>query len=103
VIFAHGWQPWISQSNPPDFVYDTNDGRTSGSDDTATAWINDGWNIGIFYWNQFADEPTDVRYAEAKIWTANGPKDMRWRKGGWFPGSYEEAPSCTPSAGELFY
>jgi hypothetical protein len=100
VIFVHGWQPYISASNPPDFIYDTQDGRSSGSDDTVAAWISAGWNAGIFYWNQFSDEPDSVKYAEAKIWTNAGPQGMRWRQGGVV---YQQAPPNTPSAGELFY
>jgi hypothetical protein len=99
VIFVHGWQPGISATNPPDFLYDSSDGYTAGSADTSAAWINAGWNVGIFYWNQYSDE-VGVKDAEAKIWTPNGPQRMRWRKGGWI---YEESPSGVPSAGELFY
>jgi len=90
--------------------------------DTAAGWINAGWNVGIFVWNQFSDEttgvsgawfgdgppPQGVLDAEAKIWTANGPRGMRWRD--WddddpfpIPDGYSDAPPGTPSAGELFY
>ncbi len=33
------------------------------------AWLDGGWNVGIFYWNQLADEemPQDT---ESKIWTS---------------------------------
>lgn len=98
LIFVHGWQPGISATNPPNFTYDYTD-VTAKSVNTANAWINAGWNVGIFFWNQFSDESA-VTDAEAKIWTNNGPQRMRWRKGG---GSYEEAPPGTPNAGELFY
>jgi hypothetical protein len=94
VIFAHGWQPGISATNPPNFTY-----AEGGGVNTANAWVNEGWNIGIFYWNQFSDEVA-VTDAEAKIWVNDGPQRMRWRKG---DGSYEEAPPGTPSAAELFY
>lgn len=32
-------------------------------------WIQAGWNVGAFYWNQYADEelPQDT---ECKIWTS---------------------------------
>ncbi len=94
VIFVHGWQPGISATYPPNFTY-----AEGGNVNTANAWVNAGWNIGIFYWNQFSDE-AEVKDAEAKIWVNDGPQRMRWRKG---DGSYEEAPTGTPSAGELFY
>ena len=99
IIFVHGWQPGISATHPPDFEYTYFDGIFSRTVNTANAWIQAGWNIGIFYWNQFSDE-AQVVDAEAKIWTTEGPKGMRWRKG---DGSYEDAPPGTPSAGELFY
>lgn len=41
-------------------------------------WRRRGWNTGIFYWNQFADEE-EVQNAEAKIWTYRSPKAMRYR------------------------
>ncbi len=94
VIFVHGWRPVPSALYPPNFTY--SDG---GGVNTANAWINDGWNVGIFFWNQFADE-ANVQDAEAKIWANDGPQRMRWRNG---YGFYQEAPSGTPSAGELFY
>ena len=30
--------------------------------------VDDGWNFAVFYWNQFADEPSHVKDCEAKIW-----------------------------------
>lgn len=104
LIFVHGWQPDLSYLCPPDFRYDDCDQYNAGSVDTIQQWLDDGWNVGIFYWNQFSDEPSDVQYAEAKIWTATGPQQMRWRK--WqnaFSSTYEEAPAGTPSAAELFF
>jgi hypothetical protein len=112
LIFVHGWQPFLSYSLP-DFHFD--------GTDTAAAWVIDGWNVGIFVWNQFSDEtqgvvqggswfsgapPEGVKDAEAKIWTANGPEGMRWRD--WddlppFGDGYSAAPAGTASAGELFY
>ena len=111
LIFAHGWQPFISNELPT-FAF--------GSVDTAAGWINEGWNVGIFVWNQFSDEregveigqwlgdgppPQGVLDAEAKIWTTDGPKRMRWYDWDAVPlvGGYREAPAGTPSAGELFY
>ncbi|MBN1890057.1 MAG: hypothetical protein JW850_18820 [Thermoflexales bacterium] len=98
LIFVHGWQPGISKSSPPNFTY-TYIELVAKNVDTANAWISGGWNVGIFYWNQFADE-TVVTDAEAKIWVNDGPQRMRWKKDG---SSYEEAPAGTPSAAELFY
>lgn len=35
--------------------------------DAAGAWIDIGWNVGVYYWNAYADEefPQDT---ECKIW-----------------------------------
>ncbi len=99
VIFVHGWQPGLSASHPPNFTYTYTEGFFPKQVNTANAWIQAGWNVGIFYWNQFSDEAL-VTDAEAKIWTPNGPKGMRWRRG---DGSYADAPPGTPSAGELFF
>ena len=108
IIFVHGWQPLLS-NDLPDF--DLN------GTDTAASWIEAGWNVGIFAWNQFSDEttgmsgswfgdgppPQGVTDAEAKIWTTNGPRGMRWRDwNDWLDG-YSAPPTGTPSAGELFY
>jgi hypothetical protein len=111
LIFVHGWQPYLSL-NLPNFDYDGND--------TAAAWIDDGWNVGIFVWNQFSDErtglvgeigfpggepPQGVLDAEAKVWTPDGPQGMRWYDWDAIPfiGDYAAAPAGTPSAAELFY
>lgn len=74
VIYFHGWQNNSSTDNyrREDFYFDE-----MGSN-TVQAWKDDGWNVGVFYWNQFADEG-EVKDAEAKIWSANGPKAMRYR------------------------
>jgi hypothetical protein len=113
LIFVHGWQPFLS-NELPNFAFNGND--------TAAGWIDDGWNVGIFVWNQFSDEisgitqawtsddfpPEGVRDAEAKIWSPNGPRAMRWRDHDnllipSIDNGYNEAPAGTPSAGNLFY
>lgn len=93
LIYVHGWQPYMSNTLP-NFDYN--------GTDTAAAWINDGWNVGVFVWNQFSDELV-VTDAEAKIWTPNGPKGMRWRDWDDWPDGYGDPPPGTPSAAELFY
>eukprot|EP00238_Polyblepharides_amylifera_P000926 CAMPEP_0196570678 /NCGR_PEP_ID=MMETSP1081-20130531/833_1 /TAXON_ID=36882 /ORGANISM="Pyramimonas amylifera, Strain CCMP720" /LENGTH=296 /DNA_ID=CAMNT_0041887251 /DNA_START=353 /DNA_END=1243 /DNA_ORIENTATION=+ len=48
-----------------------NDPANTNSSDyptsTADAWIDQGWNVGVFYWDQFSDE-LSVFKAEEKIW-----------------------------------
>lgn len=41
-------------------------------------WFNAGWNVGIFYWDQFADEVC-MRHAEQKIWFDRGGEGLRWK------------------------
>lgn len=109
VIFVHGWQPYLSNSLP-NFDFDGND--------TAAGWIDGGWNIGIFVWNQFSDETTGVGVgdnwfdsgppqgvldAEAKIWTPNGPQGMRWRDWDDLLGDGYSDTAGLSSAAELFY
>ena len=94
-IFVHGWQPDISAVYPPTFIYNYG---VSGQVDTALAWVTNGWNVGIFFWNQFSDE-TLVTNAEIKIWTTNSHVKMRWKNS---MGVYQEAPAGTKSAAELF-
>eukprot|EP00929_Paragymnodinium_shiwhaense_P080181 TRINITY_DN41802_c0_g2_i1.p1 TRINITY_DN41802_c0_g2~~TRINITY_DN41802_c0_g2_i1.p1 ORF type:complete len:593 (-),score=128.89 TRINITY_DN41802_c0_g2_i1:54-1832(-) len=43
------------------------------------AWFQQGWNVGFFYWDQFADE-TCARDAEQKIWFDAGGDGLRWAK-----------------------
>ncbi len=75
VIFIHGWQPsTVSSKRRSTFSANIYEGPNI---DTALPWRVKGWNIGILYWDQFADEP-ELLDAEAKIWTANGNKAMRW-------------------------
>lgn len=46
-------------------------------------WISQNWNVGIFYWDQFSDEPC-LEEAEQKIWldwfneTQSNTVSLRW-------------------------
>lgn len=49
-----------------------------GNEYVANPWVRRGWNFGIFYWDQFADE--DCFYsAEMKIWGQGGKAGMTWK------------------------
>lgn len=89
VIYIHGWQ----NGSTPNQNRETFNASGSGGPDQALAdyWINRGYNVGILYWNQFADEG-EVKDAEAKIWSTQGPRGMRWRSS---DGSYHSGPSKT--------
>ena len=95
VIYIHGWQ----NNSVTRAARETLDRRASGgpAEDLSQYWLDRGWNVGILYWNQFADE-SEVKDAEAKIYTTSGPKNMRWKK---LNGSYQTGPS-QPVAQLLF-
>ncbi len=99
VIYIHGWQNGSTQAGKREtFNYKQNDATYGIDVNAADAWINAGWNIGIFYWNQFADEG-EVKDAEAKIWSASGPQGMRWRNAS---GAYSTAGAPSTSMAEAF-
>ena len=80
IIFIHGWQPGsITDTHQSrfDFCYQFKNqlDETSPRYNTLTKWK--GWNVGVFYWNQFADE-SNVLTAEAKIYSTRGKEQMRW-------------------------
>ncbi|MEI8633589.1 hypothetical protein P4S72_18925 [Vibrio sp. PP-XX7] len=87
LILIHGWQLG-NMSSQDRFVYWENDGG-SPDIDFANIWIAQGYNVGMIYWDQFADE-LDVRDAEAKIWTATSKHNMRWKDS---DGDYHDGPS----------
>ena len=96
IIFIHGWMP-DQVGDPPTFVVDFEslDDDTSYTLDAARAWVDGGWNIGIFYWHLFSDEDL-VWVAEDKIWTPDEEAGMRFRDSS---GKYhtEGAPSVSVS------
>jgi hypothetical protein len=109
IIYTHGWQQ--------DSVLDRDYGRECfvfGYDgnvihtDVSQAWRDAGWNTGIFFWNQFADEPPETvepEKAEAKIYSAlNGYTDMRYKV--YYPSTgsvgYSTTYSPDVSVAELF-
>ena len=58
---------------PPTFMVDF-----SFQEQNSTYTLDEGWNIGIFYWHPFSDEDL-VWVAEDKIWTPNQEAGMRYR------------------------
>lgn len=75
VIYIHGWQAGSVVNLYRETFYETTSGRPDV--DLANLWIAEGYNIGVIYWNQFADE-SEVQDAEAKIWSTQGNQKMRW-------------------------
>ena len=95
VIYFHGWQNGSSEEGYSRESFEFSDVNQN----TISAWKTQGWNVAIFHWNQFADEG-DVKNAEAKMWSANGPKGMRYRLD---DGSYSTTQSPTISVGEIAF
>lgn len=71
VIFIHGWQKNTVKKQKRSTL-----DRGTG-EDLSQYWLDRGYNVGILYWNQFADE-SEVKDAEAKIYSTNGRRNMRW-------------------------
>ncbi len=97
IVFFHGWQQSSSENNYAmvDLYWD------KGGAWTHNNWIEKGYNVAIYHWAQWADED-DVQWAEAKIWTRNGPKGFRYRlKNGSFSTALN--PSGNKAVGELAY
>jgi Lipase (class 3) len=91
VIYIHGWQPNTTQQRKRESFDRT---QYNANADVARGWIDRGWNVGIFYWNQLADE-SEVKDAEAKIYTVDRSKftnATRWRD---VTGTYRPGPDET--------
>lgn len=80
LIYFHGWQSGsVENGFRETFDYHLNSpGYCPEELVESKSWIQKGWNMGIFYWDQFADEP-EPWLAEAKIWSAAGYVGMRYR------------------------
>ncbi len=78
VVYFHGWAQGSSKNNYKRENFQINNDRLDLNLNTISAWKNKGWNVAIFYWNQFGDE-NKVTDAEAKIWSVKGAKKMRYR------------------------
>jgi len=87
IIYIHGWQNGSSKAKNRETFNRSDSGAPDM--DLAYAWRRAGYNVGILYWNQFADEG-EVKDAEAKIWSKNGPRAMRWRD---HNGNYHSGPN----------
>ena len=70
VIYVHGFaRRTTARRFRETFNWALNDAAYGLDVNAADAWLDAGWNIGIFYWNTLADEemPQDT---ESKIWTS---------------------------------
>ena len=78
ILFIHGWQPGATVNKQRfDFCYQYPVSSTENSPIYNTLHYWKGWNVGVFYWTQFADED-NMLDAEAKIYSNHGAQGMRW-------------------------
>ncbi len=78
LLYVHGWQKGnVDRRYDEGFNFPLVEGQMNVADE----WIKKGWNVGIFYWTQFADE-AEASTAEAKIWANSGSqKGLQWYQG----------------------
>jgi hypothetical protein len=91
IIYIHGWENGTTQRR---FRESFDRSTLNKNADVARGWIDRGWNVGIFYWNQLSDEG-EVKDAEAKIYTVDKSKftnATRWRD---VNGAYHPGPNLT--------
>jgi hypothetical protein len=87
IIYIHGWQFGSVQQKQRETLDLSSKGGPQ--QDLAHYWLDRGWNVGVLYWNQFADE-SNVEDAEAKIYVTNGPQGIRWKDSF---GNYHNGPN----------
>ncbi|CAE7609634.1 unnamed protein product [Symbiodinium natans] len=98
LVYVHGWEVGrVSQIYRETFNWKNNEPRCGLDLDLAGPWLDRGWNVAIFYWDMFSDEPW-LPDAEAKIWTASGSRRMRYRLAS---GDFQERGSPSQSASVL--
>jgi hypothetical protein len=88
LLFIHGDQAtFTKQRKRIDFCYSypLSNGKQLNTVATNQGWHN--WNVGVFYWNQFADDVQGksladfvkaVTYPEMKIYSSRNRAGMRW-------------------------
>ena len=86
VVYVHGWEPgttargfretfnWRRNVKQPSLGVK---GERVPDIDAAELWAARGWNVALFYWNQFADDT--LHEAERKIHSAEGQHALRWQ------------------------
>ncbi len=97
MIFVHGWQSGSHlKKTRTTFNYSKADPLFGPKVDEADAWIAAGWNVGMFYWNQFADD-LSVNKMEDRVWN-DAPITWKNCKG-------QEMSAAVPpgNASDLFY
>lgn len=81
VLYVHGWQPGhstqqLEEPALPKETFVTPAERYSAEIDTSLPWRDAGYDVLVFSWAQYADEPTPLE-AERKIW--DNTTQHRWK------------------------
>lgn len=82
LLYFHGWNGDGTTARcqrsttvcPPDLCPVPGGGQLT---QLADSWLDANWNVGFFYWDQFADEPC-MQDAEQKIWFDGEGDGLRW-------------------------
>lgn len=101
VIYYHGWQNGTCANGTcrrENFIF-LDPTQSNASVNTIANWKSQGWNVGIFYWNQFADE-SEVKDAEGKIWSISSTQGMRYKLPN---GTYSSTGSPTSAISDIAY
>ncbi len=95
VLYAHGLQTGsMARQFRESFLLEFKDVHVF----THENWLAEGWNVGVFYWIQLADEPTPWQ-AEAKMNSTASKVGMRWQKA---DGTFEEIKTPNKTVAALF-
>jgi hypothetical protein len=100
IIYFHGWQP-LGNISREGLKWKYN----SQVLDQLQPWREAGWNVGIFYWNQFADvlpgvipgvsqSTFGVTGAQNKIWSSKGTGEMGYKYMTGLTGNYYKDPNA---------
>lgn len=80
LMYVHGWTGYGAQAGVETCRRSTSECEICTDKRVLSKpWLEQGWNFGIFYWDQFADEPC-TRDTELKIWVNPAePKGLAWK------------------------
>lgn len=86
MLFVHGWSGFNEGGHSPrsaneTFTHDGFGCSCHPEADLMQAWIEKGWDVAAFFWDNFAEETLHLN-VESKIWTSQGPVGMRYPSSG---------------------
>ena len=82
MLYFHGWTGqgggWTSKCKRLTTKCHSDICPMGGGQLLVNDWLDEGWNVGFFYWDQFADEGC-ARDAEQKLWFDKGGDGLQWK------------------------